>query len=679
MKRIGTLFLTIGVLLSVCPVEAKVIHLLPKPQQVTVQQPDEAFALQRKVRLDDPTKSAALRRFLTETGCKVTSKSSAPVIRVRLVPKVLHAYDYELAGYPNESYTLSVSSDEITITAVTPTGVIRAAQTLTQLAEGYDDVPQIESVDITDWPAFKLRGLMHDVGRSFISVDEIKKELDLLSRFKVNTFHFHLTENQAWRFEVRRYPQLTSDASMIRFPGLYYTQDECREIEAYAAERGIVVIPEIDMPGHSEAFTRAMNFNMQTDEGVAVLKHILDEVAEVFPLAPYVHIGGDEQVITYPHFLKIMTDKVRSLGKRVIGWNPISGVTITADTGFDMTQMWSTAGKKIEGLPNIDCRYNYVNHFDVYADVVGIYKSDIYYAERGSKEVAGTITAIWNDRKLPAQEDIIAQNGLYAHALASAERAWMGGGAQYIEAGGTVLPNLGEEFDEFADWERRFLFHKAHSLKNEPIPYVKQTNIQWRITDAFPNNGDMTMAFPPETELKESYDYDGKTYGTGLATGGGIYLRHVWGKIVPAYFENPLINSTAYAWTYVYSPMEQTVGAQIEFQNYSRSEKDLAPEPGKWDRKGSRVWVNDVEILPIEPWANAGKAITNEECLLNENFEARGVVPIRLRQGWNKVFLKLPYVDCGIRLNKWMFTFVLTDLDGKNAVEGLIYSPSRSM
>ncbi len=673
----------IAVLLFVMPIEAKVTHLLPKPRQVETST-GGSFALQRAVRVveNNGLNTSAIDRFLTEFGCTKTTAATAPVIETSLVGSIAGAHDYTLHGYPNEAYTLTVAADRISITAVTQTGVIRAVQTLTQLAEGYDTTPEVESVTITDWPAFKLRGLMHDVGRSFVSVDEIKKELDLLSRFKVNTFHFHLTENQAWRFQVISHPELTYSSNMTRFAGSYYTQEQCRDIEAYAAERGIIVIPEIDMPGHSQAFVNATGYDMQSSQGMAILEDVLEEVVEVFPLAPYIHIGADEVQITNSSFLPTMTSKLHNLGKKVVCWNPINNKTITTTMGFDMTQMWSTGGTVVSGMPNIDCRYNYVNHFDVYADLVGIYKSQIYYAAQGSTDIAGTITAIWNDRKTPTQEDIIKQNNMYANTLASAERAWIGGGEAYIETGGTTLPNSGDEFDEFADWERRFLFHKANSLQNEPIPYVKQTNVRWRITDPFPNNGNINATFPPETEseLRESYVYDGTTYNSSLATGAGIYLRHTWGTTIPTFYANPQTNHTAYAWTWVYSETAQTVGAQIEFQNYGRSEKDQAPANGTWDHKGSKVWVNGTAIQP-PTWQNAGKSITNEVDLLNENFTAREVTRINLNAGWNKVLIKLPYVNLNsttVRLNKWMFTFVLTDLAGKNAAD-VIYSPSKSL
>ena len=685
MKKLFTTALLAFALCFAQTAQAKVNHLLPKPQSVQVQN-GNAFALNRNVKITDPTNSTLLEKFFKDNGCTITDNGAA--VTVNIVSSIDGAYDYTLHGYDNEAYTLNITADAINITAITKTGVIRAAQTLAQLAEGYDGTPALEALTLTDWPAFKLRGYMHDVGRSFIEFETLKKHIDLLSRFKVNTFHWHMTENQAWRFEVKEYPQLTQASSMTRFAGKYYTQEQCKELQDYAKERGVIVIPEIDMPGHSEAFVRAMGHDMQTDQGVDELKKILEEVVNTFPDAPYIHIGADEKDITYPNFLKIITDKVHDLGKKVVVWNPIRNIGITTSTGADMTQMWSSSGKVINGMPNIDCRYNYTNHFDVFADLVGIYKSNIYYTDKGNTNVAGTISAPWNDRKTPTEEDIIKQNNFYANVIASAERAWIGGGKQYIEKGGTTLPNSGEEYEEFADWERRFLFHKANSLKNEPIPYVKQTNVRWNITEPFPNNGNMNATFAPESdglnanaEMQESYEHNGVTYKTGMATGAGIYLRHTWGNnTVPTYYGSTNHNNmTAYAWTYVYSDKTQTVGAQIEFQNYGRSEKDTAPDAGKWDRKGSDIWLNGKRIAP-PTWDNTGVGINNEVDLKNENFTARKPIQVNLEQGWNKVFIKLPYVGAsGVRLNKWMFTFVLTDLDGKNAVEGLVYSPNKRM
>ncbi len=490
--------------------------------------------------------------MLTENDCTIESSAGATINVTQ--GAVNGAYDFTLEGYPNEAYSLEISANAINIVAVTPTGVIRAAQTLSQLAQGYEGTAELEALTMKDWPAFKLRGFMHDVGRSFISVPELKKQIDALAHFKVNTFHWHFTENQAWRLQIKTYPQLTEAQYMTRFAGQYYTQEQCREVQDYAAERGIMIIPEVDMPGHSAAFERAMGHGMQTDEGVAELKVIIAEVCALFDKSTYIHIGGDEVTITRANFLEDMIAEVKLHGKKAMVWNPINGVNV-ANLDADMTQMWSSRGTKIEGKANIDCRLNYTNHFDVFADLVGIYRSNIYRQAKGDAEIPGFLSCPWNDKKMATEDDIIRQNNFYANVIASTERAWTGGGegaANYIETLGTMLPNSGAGFDEFADWERRFLFHKATTLSAEAdlIPYVKQTHVRWKITDGFPNGGDAATVFPPEEseEMQDVYAYNGTNYGVGTATGAGIYLSHVWPTEVPTYFgKHNANNQTEYA------------------------------------------------------------------------------------------------------------------------------------
>lgn len=666
------------------PAVARLADLLPKPQSVQAL-PGKPFVLRRAVTLADPTGCTYLRKVLLAAGCKLQDAAKARVT-VCMADSLPGTFNAPLPLFPHEAYRLHITEDEVRIEAVTQIGVLRAAQTLQQLAEGWPaGKAKLEPLSLTDWPAFKVRGFMHDVGRSFISFAELKKQIDLLARFKVNVFHWHLTEKLAWRMEVKAYPQLTAPESMTRYPGAYYTQAQCTELEAYAAERGITVIPEIDMPGHSDAFTRAMGFDMQSEEGIAALRKILDEVVQVFPRAPYIHIGGDEVHIADSAYLQRMADYVRGKGKKVVLWNRlVAGAPVPAQC--DMTQMWATAGRAVPGLPNIDCRYNYTNHFDVYADLVGIYKSSIYYERQGTPEVAGSISAAWNDTKTASEADIVCQNNLYANVLATAERAWCGGGRQYIERGGTLLPNEGPEYEEFADFERRFLFHKGHSLRNEPIAYVRQANVRWRVTDAFPNGGDKTLKFPPELSgadvLPETYVYNGEEYGSRLVTGAGIYLRHIWHPIVPSFYENPQPGQTAYAWTYVYSPKAQKAGAQVEFYTYSRSGNERAPLAGEWDRRGSKIWLNGTE-LPPPHWLQPDRVIPQDDAqagLANENLTARPVVPIRLRKGWNKVLMRLPHADNGgTGRDKWQFTFVITDEAGRNALDGLVYSPAKQL
>lgn len=665
---------------------ADVAHLLPKVKMLTATDSSLPFTT---VAITDPQKSTSLTHYLTECGATVATADGAageatPVV-VKYVDRIPGAFRHNFAAYPDEEYALSVTPQGVTITAVGPTAVTRAAQTLAQLAIDRPD-NTLPCVEITDWPAFKVRGYMHDVGRSFIEFETLKRHVDLLAHFKINTFHWHLTENQAWRFEVDGYPQLTSAESMTRCPGKFYTRAQCSELARYAAERGVTVIPEIDMPGHSDAFTRAMGFSMQTDSGIEVLKEALRQLAETFPDAPYIHIGADEVALTYPGFLDIMSQYVRNnLGRKVVVWNPIRGITINPGSGFDLTTTWHPTGRAVKRLPNIDTRYNYANLMDLFADPAALYLSNVYYEPQGTEDVVGAITAIWNDRRMATEEDIVRQNGFFTMALVTAERAWAGGQTHYFEEN-VLLPLSGPEYDAFADFENRFLLHKDGILRDEPVPYVRQTNVRWRITEPMPraNGSNVDEVFPPETsEPALSYTHKGRTYGTRRAVGAAVYLTHSWessGYRVNALFnKKPGDNVTSYAYTYVYSPEERTVGAFIEFQTYGRSEVYPAPLQGKWDRKGSDVWVNDERIAP-PAWTGKDTpgTITNEDLLGNQNFTAREPSCIHLKKGWNKVLLKLPYCNLpNIRLNQWMFTFVLTDLEGRNALDDVIYSPDR--
>ena len=279
MKRKFFSLLAACLLLSTS-VEAKREHILPIPQKVTVADGVLKYAAGSSVTVAGVNKSSALVRFFQEFGVNdvkfdATAKSGDVV--VEMVQSIPGSHNHNLTGYADEAYVLNVTTSGVRITAVSEIGVIRAAQTLTQMAEGYEvSGVNLECGEIVDWPAYKLCGYMHDVGRSFIEFETLKKHVDLLSRFKVNTFHWHMTENQAWRFEVKAYPQLTEAKNMTRFPGKYYTQEQFKELQEFAGERGMHIIPEIDMPGHSEAFVRAMGVDMQSAEGKVILKKGLD-------------------------------------------------------------------------------------------------------------------------------------------------------------------------------------------------------------------------------------------------------------------------------------------------------------------------------------------------------------------------------------------------------------------
>ena len=552
-----------------------------------------------------------------------------------------------------------------------------AMQTLAQLQDVQKKKATCNGWSIVDWPSFRIRGFMQDVGRTYMSIEELKREIAVLSRFKINVFHWHLTENQSWRLQSKIFPMLNDSVNTTRMPCKYDTLEEAKDLVAFCKAHNILLIPEFDMPGHSEAFVRTFRHDMQSPEGMKILKLLVDEVCETFDV-PYLHIGTDEVRFTNPKFVPEMVEYVRAKGKKVISWNP--GWHYKPGE-IDMTHLWSYRGKAQKGIPAIDSKFHYLNHFDTFGDIIALYNSRIYNVEQGSDDIAGTILAIWNDRYVANERNIILENNFYPNMLAIAERAWKGGGTEYFDKNGTILPSEDSpEFKEFADFENRLLWHKEHTFKGYPFAYVKQTNVKWNITDAFPNGGDLNKVFPPEQELKDSYLYEGKEYGVHPVIGAGIYLRHVWGKMVPTFYKDPQENHTAYAYTWVYSPKDQEVGLWAEFQNYGRSEMDLAPLQGKWDYKGSRIWINNEEIQP-PVWTATHRTKSNEIALGNENCVARPPIAVHLNKGWNKVFLKLPVGKFNmpeVRLVKWMFTTVFVTPDGENAVDGLIYSPDKT-
>ena len=566
----------------------------------------------------------------------------------------------EGAKFQEEAYHLLITKKGILLEATTPKGMYWGRQTLEQLKTTKNKKIYLPQCEITDWPAFRIRGFMHDVGRSFIPVEELKREISLLSRYKINVFHWHLTENQAWRLECKKYPQLNAPENMEREKGKYYTLEEARQLVEFCKQHQVLLIPEIDMPGHSAAFERTFKTDMQSEKGTQILKDIIDEVCATFDV-PYLHIGTDEVQFTNPDFVPMMVKYIRDKGKKVISYNP--GWNYKPGE-IDMTQLWSYRGKAQKGIPAIDCRYHYANHFDTYADLVAMFNSRIYNQPEGSDDLAGSIVAFWNDRYIDNTPQLLAENNFYPYMLTLAERAWRGGGNCYFDGKGTLLwEDEPEQLAAFKEFEDRLLWQKNTWLKEVPFPYVRQTQSEWQITDAFPNGGDLNKVFPPEEKEDSVYQYEGKTYKTRKIIGNGIYLRHVWGTLVPGFYANPQENHTAYATRWIYSPKERKTKLALEFQNYSRSESDLAPRQGTGDYKCSRAWLNGQEIMP-PVWKNTNTERSNEITLKNENYMSRPAIDITLNKGWNKLMLKLPvgkFSSKETRLVKWMFTAALVD------------------
>ena len=400
------LALFIALLLSITTSWAEA--LLPRVKRDIPQRGVSPFR-SGQVRLTTTRLESELLGLLAELGLEVHPNAKH---RISL------ELETEIEGLPKgneEAYKLSITSDLISLKAYTDTGLYRGLQTLRQLYERGGWTARV----ILDWPAFSWRGFMMDVGRTYIPLEELKQEIDLLARFKVNVFHWHLTENEAWRLESKLYPKLNDRTSMTRMAGRYYTQEEARELVQYCKARRVLLIPEIDMPGHSAAFERALGYGMQTERGKQTLKALIKEACEVFDV-PYLHIGTDEVQFTDRAFVPEMVAYVRSLGKKVISWAPGWSYQIGE---VDMLQLWSSRGKAIEGIPALDCRYYYLNHYDLFSDIGRLYNSRIYGEDKGSENLYGALLAVWTDRDTQSVWQIVRENQLYPAMLALAERS----------------------------------------------------------------------------------------------------------------------------------------------------------------------------------------------------------------------------------------------------------------
>ncbi len=295
---------------------------------------------------------------------------------------------FDQAGRTNdprqsEAYELKISKDAIEIFG-TENGMFYAIQTLMQiLPVKYAGAFAIPTAEINDTPRFQYRGMHLDVARHFMPVSFVKKFIDLMSQYKLNTFHWHLTDDQGWRIEIKKYPKLTEVGStrpetlvgryspVFKGDGTphsgFYTQKEIKDVVAYAKKRFITVIPEIELPGHASAALAAYpEFGCKTDYTYKVqmtwgifkevycptdatfkfLEDVLDETMELFPDSPYIHIGGDEVLKDHwkesafvqdlmkrenlkdehevqSYFVRRIEKYINSKGKKIIGWDEI--------------------------------------------------------------------------------------------------------------------------------------------------------------------------------------------------------------------------------------------------------------------------------------------------------------------------------------------------------------------
>ncbi len=280
-----------------------------------------------------------------------------------------------------EAYQLYITQDSVILNSNTAVGAFRGIQTIRQLIPEISrdslapyPIWTVPTGKIVDSPQFEYRGSMLDVARHFFSVEDVKKYIDLLAYYKYNVLHLHLTDDQGWRIEIKSWPRLTEVGGSTEVGGEsggFYTQEEYKDIVAYAAERYILIVPEVDMPGHTNAASVSYpifngngkkpelyegtqvgksTFATRKDTLYSFLDDVVGEIAAISP-GPYFHIGGDESHVTkkrdYIYFVERIEKIVQKHGKRMIGWDEIGQADIDSTS---ISQFWSSKKNALDAV-----------------------------------------------------------------------------------------------------------------------------------------------------------------------------------------------------------------------------------------------------------------------------------------------------------------------------------------
>ena len=524
--------------------------------------------------------------------------------------------------YPHnkDEYYLSSKNGNVVIEG----NVIWAKQTLKQLADENNRIPDVE---IHDWSAYPFRGFMHDTGRNFQTIDMLKETIDLMSLYKINYFHWHLTDNPAWRIECKAYPQLNDPQYQRpgRDCGKFYTYDEIRELIAYAKERGITIMPEIDMPGHSAYFRNAFGFSMDSEEGMKVLEKCIDEFCEEIPasLCPYLHIGSDEVYIADPKgFMRFTENLCKKHNRIAMAWDP--GLPSDSTT---VRQIWNTAAgsnaaQTKKGGKYVDSFMGYLNYYDpiYFTNKVFLHKACAQDVPDTTNALGG-ILCLWNDVRVDDKTRIALHNGMINGMMVYAERFWNGGEGSW---------------DELSEFEDKMSYHKNHIVKNHDVRWHPNATTSWKIK------------------------IDGND--TLYARGGAVDVNDLC-------TENSItVGDTVSAWAFtnINSKCDTTIKVWVGFEAAARSNRisgGIGPQ-GKWENQG-RLFVNDKEYFPAQKWNepekyefhfNTWHKPEEELPYTDEQFYwMREPLSIDLKQGDNEIKLYIPKTFRGQR---WSFGFL---------------------
>ncbi|RPJ26444.1 MAG: beta-N-acetylhexosaminidase [Chloroflexi bacterium] len=374
-----------------------------------------------------------------------------------------------------EGYELFITADAVRLSANRPAGLFYGVQTLRQLISAPPAASiSLPAVSIRDLPRFSWRGAMLDVARHFFGVEDVKRYIDLLAHYKMNRLHLHLTDDQGWRIEIKSWPNLTEIGGQTQVGGHlagrgYYTQEQYKEIGEYAHSRYVVIVPEIDTPGHTNAALASYAELNSSEEAPALyegtqvgfstlwinseityqfLDDVIRELAALTPTS-YIHIGGDEAQSTpeedYKKFIKRIQEIVASHGKRTIGWGEIGAAEILPGT---IAQHWvgsayleaKRQGAKIILSPAnktyLDMKYDASSPLGLdWAGLISV--KDAYDWEPGSymheleeSDILGIEAPLWSETLLTIKD---IEYMAFPRLIGIAELAWSPKGQSWEE------------------------------------------------------------------------------------------------------------------------------------------------------------------------------------------------------------------------------------------------------
>jgi hexosaminidase len=406
-----------------------------------------------------------VKRMVRQTGIPIHS-SDVPAIMEINVAEAGHEGVQKLGD--DERYSLTVADNHIKLDANTALGVLRGMETLLQLVQQTPGTPGfgVPNVVIRDEPRFPWRGLSFDVSRHFMPVEVVKREIDGLAAVKLNVLHWHLSDDEGFRVESKKYPKLQELGS----DGMFYTQDEVREVLAYAADRGIRVIPEFDMPGHSSSFLAAypelgsgpgpfhvvhdheeepsLVMDPTKETTYEFIDGFIGEMAALFP-DEYFHVGGDEvspkKWVGTPHikafmdehhmanaaalqayFSKRVLDIVTKHGKHMVGWDEILNKdlpkTAVIQSWRGQASLWSAAKDGYQGILSadyyLDLSYSAEHHYAV--DPMKMKGKEADLTPEQAKLILGGEGTMWEELASPEMIDA----RLWPRLAVIAERFW---------------------------------------------------------------------------------------------------------------------------------------------------------------------------------------------------------------------------------------------------------------